>query len=210
MGQAAARSAGWASGCGDPQSRRRTLGAALRAGPGRVSGGGDVAAGGRERLRASRSYVATARKQHQSVLDVLVQAFQGNPWIPPTAPARWPPPLDHRTRQPSPHSDLNSYSSRARVSDPVPPHCTQHVMDHGTADQPQTRSRTSSRCRACGPVGARCPRLLPAALIYRDERPSPVWRAYLTRLARDHAATYDLIFKTELDLDDPIRGRQTA
>ncbi|MGH8883997.1 MAG: hypothetical protein ACRDYX_02240 [Egibacteraceae bacterium] len=34
---------------------------------------------------ALRSYVATARKRHQSILDVLARAFTGNPWIPPTA-----------------------------------------------------------------------------------------------------------------------------
>jgi hypothetical protein len=35
-----------------------------------------------------RSYIATARKQHRSVLGVLRQAFTGQPWIP--APASQP------------------------------------------------------------------------------------------------------------------------
>ncbi|MGH8906954.1 MAG: AAA family ATPase [Egibacteraceae bacterium] len=43
-----------------------------------------------------------------------------------------------------------------------------------------------------------------AALTCRDEQPPPVWRDYLSRLARDHAATYDLIFKTELDATIPL------
>lgn len=43
-----------------------------------------------------------------------------------------------------------------------------------------------------------------AALAYRDEQPPPAWRDYLARLTRDHAATYDLIFKTELDPRLPL------
>ena len=36
-------------------------------------------------LLAIRSYLTTARKQGQGMLDVLVAAFEGRPWMPATA-----------------------------------------------------------------------------------------------------------------------------
>jgi len=43
-----------------------------------------------------------------------------------------------------------------------------------------------------------------AALTYRADTCPPGYRDYLYRLARNHAATYDLIFKTRLDETIPL------
>jgi transposase len=53
----------------------------------KISGGWRTLAGAQTFCKM-RSYIATARKQRQSVLDVLRQAFNGQPWMP--APASQP------------------------------------------------------------------------------------------------------------------------
>ena len=50
----------------------------------KISGGWRSMEGARAFL-AIRSYLATARKQGQGMLDVLVAAFEGRPWTPATA-----------------------------------------------------------------------------------------------------------------------------
>ena len=50
----------------------------------KISGGWRSMEGARAFL-AIRSYLATARKQGQDMLDVLVAAFEGRPWMPATA-----------------------------------------------------------------------------------------------------------------------------
>src|SRR5947209_7443053 len=47
----------------------------------KVSGGWRSESGARAFLRV-RSYLATARKQGQGMLEVLTQAFEGRPWMP--------------------------------------------------------------------------------------------------------------------------------
>lgn len=50
----------------------------------KISGGWRSMDGARAFL-AVRSYLATARKQGQGMLDVLTAAFEGQPWMPPAA-----------------------------------------------------------------------------------------------------------------------------